>query len=479
MRTSLLAFLLMALLVAPVFVSRNTNLSVAGNLAQDSEDVGNLPRVYGDNHALDIYSETSYSGFRDFVREFTENGSRWALDQTVAATGNNLEARNYLLHKMRELSNGRMETEVYGTHLNVIGKLPGYLPGNNPAIVIAGHYDSWYVSIGANEAGSGMATLLELIEPLSAYEWPLDIYFIAMNCRYAQWGPYGGHEIASYFFDNEIDVLAMYIVEALLVENPYALSDERVFVTYQELGEANYHVSQYWADLTRVMSNNYGQNYIKPIPTSENPVWNSAWYEYHDLIDRGYMNLVVPFESGYSYDDAYRTPDDTWVNPSYRYQLGAELAGSIGASIAYTMSYEYGVPVEEDFNIEIGFARARTYYIPITTPTTINVTARWFGGIASFTLLDPNLNLVAIEDYREASAWEATDVFSEYVVQKGIYTLYIENTGNHTVGMELHYSHNSDVNGNGILDKDEYWIDSDLFHQDADSDSLSDALEII
>ena len=479
MRISLLAFLLMTLLVAPVFACRNINLSVAGSPAQDSEDVEYLPRVYGDNHALDIYSGTSYSGFRDFVREFTENGSRWVLDQTVAAAGNNLEARNYLLHNMHELSNGRMETEVYGTHLNVIGKLPGYLPGNNPAIVIAGHYDSWYVSIGANEGGSGMATLLELIEPLSAYEWPLDIYFIAMNCRYAQWGPYGGREIASYFFNNQIEVLAMYLVEALLVEDPYALPDERVFVTYQDLGEGNYQMSQYWADLARVMSNNYGQNYIKPIPTSENPVWDSSWYEYHDLIDRGYMNIVVPFESGYSYDDAYRTPDDTWVNPNYRYQLGAELAGSIGASIAYTMSYEYGVPVEEDYNIEIGFTRSKTYYIPITTPTAINVTARWFGGIASFTLLDPDLNLVALEDYTETSAWEATEVFSEYVVQKGIYTLYIENTGIHTVGMELHYSHDSDVNGNGVLDKDEYWIDSHLFHQDADSDSLSDALEII
>lgn len=479
MRTSLLAILFMALLFLPIGANETKSPCSASSPAQDSEDIQYLPRVYGENLALDIYAGTSYSGFRDFVQEFTENGSRWVLDQTMAETGINMEARNYLLYKMQELSNGRIETEVYGTHLNVIGKLPGYLPGNNPAIVITGHYDSWYISIGANEGGSGIATMLELIESLSAYEWPLDIYFIAMNCRYAQWGPYGGHEISSYFFENGIEILAMYCVEALLVEDPYALPDERVFMTYQDLGENNYHVSQYWADLARVMSNNYGLNYIKSIPTSENPVWSSSWYEYHDFIDRGYMNLVVPFESGFPNDDAYRTPDDTWVNPSYHYQLGAETAGSIGASIAYTMSYEYGVPVEEDFFIEIGFSRTRTFYIPITTPTKINVTARWFGSIASFTLFDPDLNLVAAEDYTETSAWEPTDVFSKSVTKKGIYSLVIENTGNHSLGIDLHYSHDSDVNGNGVLDKDEYWIDPALFNQDSDSDSLSDALEII
>lgn len=479
MKTSLLAFLFLIIFIMPVGATSQNYPSSVSTPAQEIEALSNLQRVYGVNHALDIYSQISYTGYRDYVHEFTENGSRWILDFTMALEGNNMLARNYLLNEMFELSDGRLETEVVDQHQNVVGKLPGYLPGNNPAIVVMGHYDSWYISIGANEGGSGIATILELIEPLSGYDWPLDIYFIALNGRYAQWGPFGGEEIARYFFNNNVNVMAIYCVEALLFEDPNALSDERVFMTYLNMGQSNYHVSQYWAELGRVMSKNYGRNLIKSIPNSDLPVWESKWYEHNELIDRGYMNVIVPIESGITYDHAYRTPDDTWVNPDYQYQLGVEITGAIGASIAYTMSREYGKPVQHEFYTEISFRRSETYYIPISTPTRVNVTSRWFGGNTSFSLLDPNLNVVAFKDYNHASAWEPTDVFSEPVTQKGIYSLVIENTGISTVGVELQCSHDSDIDGNGVLDKEEYWLDTALFQQDSDSDTISDAHEII
>jgi hypothetical protein len=479
MRTSLLAILFVTLLFTPSGFVHQIDTSSVRSLAQEPEESTYLPRIYGEDLSLTIFSSTSYSGYRDHVEEFTSNGSRWILDYNDAHRGNNMEARLYLLNKMRNLSNGRMETEVVGDHLNVIGKLPGYLPGNNPAIAIVGHYDSWYVSIGANEGGSGIATILELIEPLSSYEWPLDIYFIALNGRYAQWGPFGSGQVSTYFFENQIELLQMYCVEALLVENPYALPDERVFMTYLNLGDSNYHVSHYWADLGRVMSKNYGQNYIKPQPNSDLPIFTSSWYDHNVFIDRGYMNLVVPFESGFDYDDSYRTIFDNWANLDYRYQLGAEVTGAIGASIAYTMAREYGKPVHHEFFINIEVGRSETYYIPISTPTTINVTSRWFGGTLSYTLTDPNLNVIAAEDYNRTSAWTSTEVFSEPVSQKGIYRLQIENTDHYPVGIELEYSHDSDIDGNGILDSEEYWLDTILFEQDSDLDSISDAHEII
>ena len=273
--------------------------------------------------------------------------------------------------------------------------------------------------------------------------------------------------------------MAMYCVEALLYEDPHALPDERVFMTYLDIGQAGYHISQYWAELGRVMSKNYGQNLIKSIPSGNLSVWGSKWYEHNDLIDRGYMNLVVPFESGIEYDDAYRTPDDTWVNPNYRYQLGAEVVRAIGASIAYTMSREYGFPVHHDFSIDLGIGGSKTYYIPISTSTTINVTSRWYGGTVSFTLIDPDRSVIAFEGYNDTSAWESTNVFSEPVTQKGIYKLVIENTCYDTIGIKLGYSHDSDIDGNGVLDKEEYWLDATLFQQDTDSDTISDAQEII
>ena len=479
MRTSLLAVLLMSFLITPLPLGVQSNPSSVSSPAQVIDGPPSVPRVYGENLAHQIYSSVSTNGFREFVREFTENGSRWILDYTSALIGENMEARNYLLYQMRELSNGRIETEVVGDHLNVIGKLPGYLPGNNPAIVITGHYDSWYISIGANEGGSGIATILELISPLSEYEWPLDIYFIALNGRYAQWGPFGSGEVSRYFFDNDIDVMALYSVEALLVQNPSALSDERVFLAYLDRGQTYYHRSQYWAELGRVMSNNYGRNMIIPIPNYDFGYWDTHWYDHNVFFDSGYLNLVVAHESGRPWDEAYRTPEDTWVNPDYRYELGAEIAGAIGASIAYTMSREYGSPVRHNLRFDLRYQRSKTYYIPISISTTINVTSRWFGGTASFTLLSPDLNVIISNDYNHTSAWESTDVFSQPVTQKGIYSLVIESIGISTVGFDLQYSHGSDIDGNGVLDEEEYWLDTELFTQDSDSDTISDAHEII
>ena len=475
----MLSILFLILLFTPVGASIQSDARIDSSPAQEIEEAMNLQRVYGNNLAYEIFSAVSYSGYRNYVQEFTENGSRWVLDASMALEGENMEARNYLLNKMVELSDGRMETEVVGKHHNVIGKLPGYLPGNNPAIVIAGHYDSFYTSIGANEGGSGIAVLLELMEPLSAYEWPLDIYFVALNARYAQWGPFGGDEVARYFFNEEIDVLALYCIEALLVENPYAPSDEGIFMVYLDFGPSNYHVSQYWADLGKVMSKNYGNNRIKPVPSYNFSVYGSSWYDHNYFFNRGFMNIIVPFESGYSYDDAYRTNDDTWANPNYRYLLGAEITRAIGASIAYTMFREYGVPTHHESYIEIDYGGDETYYIPITTATNINITSRWFGGTTSFTLIDPSNNVIAFQDYDHPSAWELTDVFSEPVIQKGIYTLTIDNTGISNVGYELHYSYESDIDGNDVLDSEEYWLDTALFHQDSDSDTISDADEII
>jgi hypothetical protein len=469
----------MALLFVPMTSNAKADPCRTNSPAQEIEQPSSVPRVYAENLAHNIFSAVSTDGYRESVREFTENGSRWILDASAALTGHNLEARNYLLHNMRELSNGRIETEVTGDHYNVIGKLPGYLPGNNPAFAIVGHYDSWYTSIGANEGGSGIAVILELIEPLSEYEWPLDIYFIALNGRYAQWGPYGGDEVARYFQNNDINIMALYSIEALLVEDPAAQDDERVLMAYMNFGQTNYHISQYWAELGRVMSKNYGRNMIRPIPSSDLPYWDSSWFEHNTFFERGYSNLIVPFESGRDYDSALRTPEDTWINPDYQYQLGAEIAGAIGASIAYTMSREYGSPVHHAFNFDVRYQRSKTFYIPISTSTNINVTCRWFDGTVAFTLINPDLDVIAFENYNHSSAWEPTEVFSQPVSQKGIYMLVIENTGFDPVGIELQYTHGSDIDGNGVLDEEEYWLDTDLFMQDSDSDTVSDAHEII
>lgn len=480
MRARFVVVLLVGLMCLPLGVTSGieSNPDAVSIPSQEVQQNEHLPRVYGVDYAHEIFSSFSAPSFQDYVIEVTSNGSRHALDATEAETGNNLAARKYLIKKMNELSHDRMEVQVIGKHFNVVGKLPGYLPGDNPSFVIAGHYDSWFASHGANDGAAGIAVILELIEALSDYEWPLDIYFIAENGRYVQWGPFGTQEVANWMMVEGIDPLMVYTLEALLVQDPYAPQDERLEMVYQYMGASNFHVGQYWAELSESMSKNYGLNRINAIPNTEFDYWDFRYISQTYYTERGYMNTMVGVESAFI-DDAIRTTNDVWTHPDYRYYLGAEMTGAIGASIAFTMSREYGKPVERDVNLEIAIGRTSSFYIPISAPTTINVSSRWFGGNASFSILDPDDNVVAFHEYNQASPWTTVDVLSYSVAQPGLYRLYLRNTGTSQVGMELHYSYDSDIDGNGVMDSQEYWLDSALFEQDEDGDSLSDAQEII
>jgi len=473
MRTSLLVVLILSLMCIPTGVGSciESSPSVLNVPSQEVQQNENLPRVYGVDYAFDIFSSFSSSSFQDYVIEITSIGSRHAIDATEAETGNNLEARNYLISKMTNLSQGRMEVQVIGKHFNVVGKLPGYLPGDNPAFVVTGHYDTWFSSHGANEGAAGLAVLLELIDALSDYEWPLDIYFIAENARYVQWGPFGTQEVTNWMLGEGIDIMMIYTLEALLVQNPEVPPDKSLEMVYHSIG-------QYWAELSEAMSKNYGTNRITAVRSSEFSYWSYRYMTHTYYVDRGYLNTIIGIESGFP-DDDIREVTDIWTNPNYRYNLGREMTAAIGASIAFTMSREYGKPVEYNINLELPSGRTTSYYIPISAPTTINVSSRWFGGNISFSIQDPNNNIVVSQEYDHASPWTTIDVLSHSITQVGLYRFNLTNTGMSRVGIELHYSYDSDIDGNDVLDSQEYWLDIALFNQDEDGDSLSDAHEII
>ncbi len=187
---------------------------------------------------------------------------------------------------------------------------------------------------------------------------------------------------------------------------------------------------------------------------------------------------MCAFESGLSDDDQYQGRFDRWNNIQYRYLLGQETASAIGASIAYTMSrgYDEYIVVESDF--ELRSEDWEQVYITVTTPTTVNVSARWFGGASSFYLLDPSGTLIASLECDYASAWEPSVVLSTPVTEDGLYTLIVNNNHSSVVGYEVTITHDADIDDNGVLDSQEYWIDPALLESDQDADGLSDAWEL-
>ena len=429
-------------------------------------------RVYGIDLSQVIYDSIDYTRYRNLVREFSENGTRFIMDSSEVNLGGNRNAREYLKQKLNEFSNGRVEVEEIGTFMNIVGKLPGYLPGNNPALAVSAHYDSPEASSGANCDGSGIAALLELTRVMSEYEWPLDIYFIAFNAHFGYRPLEGAPEVASEFVDRGIEILMLYNVDTILVQDIGAPEDERIEMGY-EIG--GYHIGQYWAELARMMSNNIGHDLIVPVPSLEFALWEAS--EHYPMFTQGF-NSICAFESGYAGDMSFHNGDDTYDYYQFDYNLGRETTAVIGASMAHIMGRTYGERTTLSYDFTLTYQNVRRFYIPISRATTLNFSARWFGGSSSFYLFDPSITLIASGAYNHSSAWEFTDVFSPSVTTKGLYTLIVFKNHAYPTGYELRLSYDTDIDGNGIQDRREFWIDDDLFESDQDADDLSDAEEI-
>ncbi len=447
------------------------------------EPADSLQRVYGVDLSQEIFEAVDQNRYRSYVQDFTANGSRHIYTAMSIAGSDNEISRNWLVNKMMELSNERLEIELVGEYMNIVGRLPGYLPGDNPVFVIAAHYDTMPLTPGANDDGSGIAAVIELLGIMSQYEWPLDIYFIAFNganALFEQLSPVpglfqGSPEVAEAFSDAGIEILAFYNVDTILRPSTSTTTSERLFLVYNE-NALYYHVSQYWAELGKTMSNWYGRDCIGAISS----LGFTQWYrsDHIKFIMEGYHNVILAFESGFNFDTAYQTGNDVWDWGDYAYYLGSETTALIGSSMAFIMGKAYGER-NRLFNIQIVYpSTSFKYYFPVSMATTLNITARWYGASANFLLYGPGATLIA-STIRPAHPWEFTQVFSYPATEEGLYYLQVWNTGDETLGVDTYIDYEVDINGNGVSDQFEYWLDPFLFEQDSDSDSISDAMEII
>ena len=429
-----------------------------------------IERIYGMDYSNQIFNSINLNSFRNYVTKLTENGSRPAGD-TSNLGQNNIAARNWIVDELRAVSNGRIEVEVLGDYASVLGKLPGYLPVEAPALMIGGHYDSVGNSAGANDDATGVAAALEIARVMSMYNWPLDIYFGAWNGE--EIGLFGSDEVSRILRDRDVELLAYYNIDMLLVPDPEASTGEEILMAYP-IGF--YHEGKYWAELTRMMSQNYGQHMIQPIMSSDFSGWQRS--DHWPFVQRGYTALFA-HESGFAYDTTYHTPQDVWNNPLFDYQVAIEAVKAIGSAMAFTMAREYGEPTRHDLRFTLIPSHERNYTFAISTSTTINVTSRWWGGGTAITLYDTNDQIVAQMVDFDAAPWEQNQIISQSVLTQGLYRLHVANYGGTSVGHEIGVTYETDIGGNDILDHEEFWFGQEYFSMDSDLDSISDAQEML
>lgn len=422
--------------------------------------------VYATDLAKAVYEQVSENSFKDFIIKLTENGSR------PFGSDANSHAVSWLSQELVEVSSGKIQAAILGDYDSVVGKLPGSLGHDGPSIVIGGHLDSVGVSPGANDDATGVATALELARVLSQYEWPLDIYFCMWNDE--ENGLHGSAEVAAMFMENETDILVYFNVDMLLVENPYAPPDQRAWLVYQTGPGTIFQDARYWTELTRCMSNNFGNSIIRPVPSNSFPYWGQS--DHYSFVQRGYKRNVFAHESGTAYDDAYHTSSDTWDNPLYNYTVAASTVASIGASIAFTMSRTQGQNSQSMFSTTLLPGESREYLFEMTLPTEVVTRASWSGGTGLlFTALGPLGSTIAANSTIAAVANRTTVLLFE-TQDHGLHRLRVNNTGGSSVPIEVEIAYETDLEGDSIPDSQEPWFNA--FYVDSDDDGLTNAEEM-
>jgi hypothetical protein len=456
---------LTTLLIVALVIQFPSGTSIPSDVVEEHAPI---ERVYGVDLSGDIYRAVSPTRYKNFIIKFTENGSR------AVGTNNNLKARQWIEQQLVELSNDRIEVEVLGPSASVVGRLPGWLPYEAPVLMVGGHLDSVAGAPGANDDATGVATMLELAAVMSAYDWPLDIYFCAWNAE--EVGLVGSTEVAEIFKDRGVEILAYYNVDMLLVEDPNAPADERVLMAYNDGPQATFHNGRFWAELTRMMSKNYGYNLIRPLSSGDFSVWTRS--DHYPFLREGYQNVLFAFESGFMHDHDYHQPTDTWDNPNYNYTLAHDTVASIGASMAYAMARAYGQKTSLSFSTRIKPGEKHEYYFEVSMDTNLIVEGGWSGSGIEFTLNAPNGATIEQIDMLQTEETE-TIIFDVNTTMLGLYTISFDPLSDEPTLIDLLLEYESDMEGNGIPDSEEYWLDASLYTYDHDNDGLSDATEII
>jgi len=238
-----------------------------------------------------------------------------------------------------------------------------------------------------------------------------------------------------------------------------------------------YTVGRYWADLTVQMSNTYGNGRMLPVESEDFGAWQRS--DHYPFIQDAYGSSIFAAESGGAEDIWYHQPGDVWSNPAYDYQIATEAVRSIGAAFAFTQAGAYQIPVHRDIVLTLQPGHERSFFMAMTAETSINVSSRWYGGGATYSVYDPTGSLVEEVVFDDASPWESTIVLETPVTRQGLYELRVVNHQGTSTGLDLAWAYDTDIDNNAILDSEEFWLDLELFSSDQDSDSLSDADEMI
>jgi hypothetical protein len=228
---------------------------------------------------------------------------------------------------------------------NVIGSLNNKESNIDSTIIICAHYDTTETSSGANDDGSGIASLLTLSNIFSKVSLNHTLRFIAASGE--EIGTFGSHFYSKYCYDNGDDIIAVINLDTI----GYTTDNGGNFLYLLKTDR-----SQWIASMTQEICNEFGDFVnliVKPIANRRN--------DHQSFIEYGFDAVqFVQLERG---DYPLHTPEDTLDKINYSYLTKV-------VKLVLILSYKIG---KKEFDIRVRINSPKEGYLYFLNNPIINL----------------------------------------------------------------------------------------------------------
>ena len=237
----LLIFLMLFFQIQPAL-----GLTQDAEMTNESVESGNI-----DEDIVTMINQVNESLISRYLEELVEFGPRYTGSESCS------KAAEYIYHEFESLG-----LDVYYDHYkfymkknkrrikiedkNVVATLNGTDPNSDAIFILCAHYDTTKTSPGANDDGSGVATMLAIANICSQYSFNHTIRFIAFSGE--EVGVYGSNAYAKQAYEKGDNIRAVLNLETFGYTSPgdgelFILKTERTeWISYltQEIAEKYY-----------------------------------------------------------------------------------------------------------------------------------------------------------------------------------------------------------------------------------------------
>ncbi len=451
----------------------------------DTNDIVILPNEYNYLNWWDIAWDLPTSSY--FLTPFSGISS---IGPRLTGTKGYYDAAEWL---MNHLPKDVIDFSYWGLHDSLVGYQKGY--GNDSrAIVFCAHLDTDELdNAGINQNLGGVAVVAMIAQTLAQFRLPVDVYycFLSGNCDWVDVMRmarqlYGAREVSEQMEDEGVDIIALYNFDEIMFRDPTQPEETRLYLEHQAPATHGYQRSLYLAQLLESFMKKSGMDIAQPkmkqnTDTDHIPFWN-----------KGYPGVNVI--SGHS-QDPENPPPDTFSNPQFDREQ-CDILGRAASAVAVYLAFQ-GNGTQTSYKLEGDFDAYESKSAEVVMTVPQNPTVRGFASDANLSISVRNSTNILLSKTVEAGT--NFSFVCDGTAELGQYTFSVRSTSNVTAHVEVYLEYSSDTDGDEVLDADQYswpapdpaldWdhdglsdkmeteIGTDIFVQDTDMDSVNDYTE--